>query len=203
MGTQTTFSFGGKLSIPSPEVFQKAKEGNPLWYQLLEKANEAFAKLPGNAGIYPDPAGNGATLEQVWLTHTQFGIVPYCLLAHPLPSEQTGRISRLSEVPPGELVQVLKDIQAKAGLISSVLLYHDGETGHCINLKRYDGAEDRFIYHDPWPEKSLLCLENNPAGIDARPVGGNWSITSGELEKIIFAAMVQPVIWGSLKGWMR
>ncbi len=161
--------FSGVPTTPAPEVFERARSSNPQWYQILEEAYAQFAAAPENAGIYADPKGGGATIEQIWLVHTLFGIEPYCLLARALPAASTQRISRLVNCTATQIVESLKAIQAAEGAVNVPLAYHDGTTGHCIRISAYDGARDRFVYHDPWPERSLLAKENNAAGIDAQP----------------------------------
>src|SRR5215471_16131142 len=84
--------------------------------------------------------------------------------------------------------------------IASPILYHDGHMGHSVTLLEYDKNTLRFTYHDPWPGHSLLCKEYNAAGVDAQPQNGYWSITSAELEKVIFAAFVQCPLWSEYLG---
>jgi hypothetical protein len=192
--------FGGVPAIPSPEVFENARKNNPTWYQLLEKAYGEFANRPENVGVYADPKGKGATLEQAWLVFTLFGVEPYCLLAHKVPQNQTSKISRLVPSTAGEVIDTLKKIQSGEGGIHQSTLHFDGKTGHNIVVTSYDEKRDRFIYHDPWPLKSLLCRENNMADVDAQPEGTRWSVTSEELERVIFASMVFPHIWARLQG---
>ncbi len=64
----------------------------------------------------------------------------------------------------------------------------------------YDNHESRFTYHDPWPGESLLCRDFNAAGVDARPKGGYWTISSDELERVIFAAFVRRPLWSEYMG---
>lgn len=192
--------FSGMPNTPAPEVFEQARRRNPGWYQILEQAYAQFAARPENAGIYADPKGKGATIEQIWLVHTLFGIEPYCLLERPLPATSTRRIARLVNCKAAQIVDSLKAIQAAEGGVNVALAYHDGKTGHCIRITDYDAARDRFVYHDPWPERSLLAKENNAAGIDAQPEGTRWSITARELERIAFAAFVFPSQWARVRG---
>jgi hypothetical protein len=192
--------FSGVPATPAPEVFERARSSNPEWYQILEQAYAQFAARPENAGIYADPKGGGATIEQIWLVHTLFGIEPYCLLARPLPAAATQRISRLVNCKAAQISDALKAIQAAEGEVNVPLAYHDGKTGHCIRITAYDSERDRFIYHDPWPERSLLAKENNPAGVDAQPEGTRWSVTAQELERVAFAAFVFPSLWARVRG---
>jgi hypothetical protein len=169
---------------------------------MLEQGYTEFAKRPENAGIYADPStGAGATVEQVWLFFTTLGILPYCLLAYPLPEDQTNRITRLIRYTPEQVVAALKKIQSAVGSIDATTLHYDGTTGHCISIISYDEERDRFIYSDPWPLKSLLCKENNMANVDAQTEEGNrWSVTAKELESVIFASLVFPEQWARAQG---
>jgi hypothetical protein len=77
-------------------------------------------------------------------------------------------------------------------------LVNDGRSGHAIKVV---GTEepDRFVFHDPWPGRSLLCGENNTAGIDVEERADHkWEISDGDLEKVIVAAFVQPRLWEAL-----
>jgi hypothetical protein len=192
--------FSGVPTTPASEVFERARSNNPAWYKILEQAYAQFAARPENAGIYADPKGGGATIEQIWLVHTLFGVEPYCLLARPLPAAATQRIARLVNCKAAQIVESLKAIQAAEGAVNVPLAYHDGMTGHCIRITAYDGTRDRFVYHDPWPERSLLAKENNAAGIDAQPEGTRWSVTVRELERVAFAAFVFPSQWARVRG---
>jgi hypothetical protein len=192
--------FSGMPTTPAPEVFEQARRNNPEWYQLIERAYAKFAALPENAGIYADPKGGGATIEQIWLVLTLFGIEPYCLVARPLPAASTKRISRLVNCKATQIIEALKTIQTANGEVNVPLAYHDGKTGHCIRITDYDSARDRFIYHDPWPERSLLAKENNSAGVDAQPEGTRWSVTAQELVRVVFAAFVFPSQWARVRG---
>ena len=200
MPQESPVLFGGVPTTPSPEVFGNARKNNPAWYQILEKAYAAFAARPENAGVYADPKGKGATLEQSWLVFTIHGVEPYCLLARPVPAEQIGRITRVVRQTPAELVQALMRLRDADGAINATTLHYDGKTGHCIRPTAYDASRDRFVYHDPWPERSLLCTENNMAGVDAQADGTRWSVTAKELERVIFASFVFPQDWARLQG---
>lgn len=192
--------FSGVPATPAPEVFEHARSSNPAWYRILEQAYAQFAARPENAGVYADPKSGGATIEQIWLVHSLFGVEPYCLLARPLPADATRRIARLVDCKAAQIVGWLKAIQAAEGEVNVPLAYHDGKTGHCIRITAYDAARDRFVYHDPWPERSLLAKENNAAGIDAQPEGSRWSVTARELEQVAFAAFVFPSQWARARG---
>ena len=192
--------FSGVPTQTASEALEGARSRNPAWYRIMEQAYAQFAARPENAGIYADPKARGATIEQIWLVFTLFGIEPYCLLTRPLLAASTQRISRLVPCKPAQIIETLRSIQAANGEVNVPLAYHDGKTGHCIRITAYDSARDRFVYHDPWPERSLLAKENNPAGVDAQPEGTRWSITAQELERVAFAAFVFPSQWARARG---
>ena len=199
MTTTSEPLFGGMPAIPAPEVFERARRSNPAWVQALEQGYAQFAARPEAQGIFPDPKGGGATIQQIWMFFTLFGMRMYCALARPLADARTSRIERLVNSTPKEVVQWLQSLQLTTGALGVVTAYHDGATGHCIRLVRHDVVRDRFVYHDPWPERSLLAKENNPAGIDAQPEEGRrWSVTSAELERVIYAAFFFPIQWARL-----
>ena len=198
-GEESEPRFGGSPVIPPPEVFADAREKQPAWYRLVAHAYERLAADPTRAGVHADPRGRGATIQQMWLVFTLFRIETYCMLARPLPVASTERITRLVTCTPAELTGVLEQIHAATGSIGVTLAYHDGKTGHCITVTAHDPRRGRFVYHDPWPARSLLAQENNPAGIDARPEGTRWSVTAEELERVAFAAFVFPHQWARVR----
>jgi len=191
--------FGGSPVIPPPEVFEKARENQPPWYKALAQAYEQFVADPENA-VYADPKGRGATIQQTWLVFTLFRLEMYCLLARPLPAASTERITRLVNCSTSDLIDVLKQIHVATGSIAVTVAYHDGKTGHCITVHAYDAQRDRFIYQDPWPARSLLAKENNPAEVDAQPEGTRWSVTAQELERVAFAAFIFPHQWARVQN---
>jgi hypothetical protein len=189
---ETRLLFGGFAAVPPPEVFSEAQRKNPLRHRVLEEAYRRFAQAPENAGVYADPEGKGATVEQVWLFFAVLGVEATLLLARPMPADQITRVKTVVRCSPAELIQRLKDESAAERPFAVTTLHHDGVTGHCITLFGYDPARDRFTYHDPWPARSLLCRENNVAGVDAQPEGSRWSVTSEELARVIYASFLLP-----------
>jgi hypothetical protein len=82
-------------------------------------------------------------------------------------------------------------------------MYYDGEIGHCIAIMDAHPEGAQFAYHDPWPGRSLLCNENNHAGIAAESLGVTnlrfpdrsvevpvWGISGADLAKIVVAVFV-------------
>jgi hypothetical protein len=124
-----------------------------------------------------------------------------CLLAAGKPSVATEAIERVIKANPKELTKTLSNILSLGSNVAVPVLYHDGNIGHCITLLKYNAETSRFTYVDPWPETSLLCKEYNAAEIDAKCVDKQlWSITSTELEKVVFAAFVFQHFWAEYNG---
>jgi hypothetical protein len=205
MENETEPTFGGSPTIPPPEVFERAQQNNPEWYKIIYKGYEQFAQRPENAGIYAVPGtGSGATIQQMWLLNLALsGIETYCLLARPLSAAATERVTRRVDCSATQLVQWLAALQKADNSVVASLAYHDGRMGHCITLESYDPERDRFIYYDPWPERSLLVKENNAAGVEALAEAGPrrlWSVTAQELERVVFATFLMPWQWARIQN---
>jgi hypothetical protein len=76
-----------------------------------------------------------------------------------------------------------------------ITLVFDGEIGHCIMVTGLQKDSDRLVIWDPWPLRSLLCSENNIAGVAAELLPSDddspfWSISAEELSKVIYATFV-------------
>jgi hypothetical protein len=192
--------FSGDPTIPPPEVIEEARRQQPAWFRILEAAYTQIARRPENAGQYADPAGKGATILQISRVFELFGAAPFCVLTRTLPAKQTDGIARLVQRSAAELVEALRRIQARVGELNVPTLHHDGKTGHCIRLVSHDAGADTFLYHDPWPARSLLAEENNRAGVRAQPSGTRWTVTGAELERVLVACFVFPHLWLRAEG---
>lgn len=200
MGGSSEILFGGILETPSQDVFDAARARWPLWVERFYAGYKEFAARPENVDVWPQPGEKGATVEQVGLFQTYvFGTECYCVLARPMEDSNHARLHRVVRCSPLEAVDTLKEIQSKSGHITASTLHYDGHTGHTVLIREYDEGRDRFVYHDPWPAKSLLCRENNIADVDARPEGRYWSVTAKELQRVIFASFVLPQYWARLQ----
>jgi hypothetical protein len=200
MNENNEILFGGAIrSIPKIPEF-KVSEGRAQWFVLLEEAFIKFTSYEENRRLYGDP-NKGATLEQAWRTNGLFtGKEPVCLLATGKPAVPTDAIDRVVKLSPKQLTEVLAEMFKLFNKLAFVMFYHDGNMGHCITLLGYDSDTSRFIYHDPWPETSLLCAEYNAAGVDAKREARGWSITDSELERVIFASFVFRNYWAEYMG---
>lgn len=71
-----------------------------------------------------------------------------------------------------------------------VALVFDGETGHCILLRGVERRTGRLIYWDPWPLRSLLCIESNKAGVSAQLVPSGeffWTLDPDSMTRVLCA----------------
>jgi hypothetical protein len=187
--------FGGAV-IPPPEVFAQAEAGNPTWYKVFSAAYDQLAARPDNEGKYARRDGKGATIAQTARLFELVGIVPYFILTRRLPDAHVAALERLERRSPRELTRLLARLRQAEGQLGGITaLYHDGATGHCIRLTDYLPDEDRFVYHDPWPARSLLCEENNKAGVKAEPRGSRWSVTREELERVLVGVFMFAAHW--------
>ncbi len=185
----------GPSALKIPEF--KKPEGLPMlpiWVGVIEGAIFKLTSTEEGKHLYGDPQKGIITLEQAWrVSGLITGKLPVCLLATGKLAQpvEIRRAKKLKEMDPQQLVSTLADILKLSDNTAVQVFYLDGKIAYSITLLKYDANTSRFIYHDPWPEGSLLCKEYSAAGIDAQPEGyNNWSITAAELEKVIIAAFV-------------
>jgi hypothetical protein len=152
-------------------------------------------------GIEPQ---KGVTFDYAWFMMRIMCKLSICLFAIGRPSVATTATTGVKKMTPRQIVDALSYILKLADNPYSNTLYYDGKIGHCITLVRYDTLSSRFIYQDPWPNTSLLCKENNSAGVDAKRVGKQlWSINDNELEKVIFASFLDQNSWSKYTGYSK
>ncbi len=82
-------------------------------------------------------------------------------------------------------------IDGKPEIEPFCLMIYDGlQVAHIITS--YTIWENELQFQDPWPGNSLLCKENNMAGVNARRsnvIKPGWRITSEEFQRVIYAAI--------------
>lgn len=164
-----------------------------------------FRIYMGNGGILD--VSKGATLEETWLGLQLLLRQPLtCLINAQQPLQPNGRITRQLFLQPNELVEEFRrmfpvqlnpknDIQGQMtrwGELSRsyLTLVYDGKVGHCVSFVGTNNKRDSFIYFDPMPSRSLLCQENNQAGVSAELANDKewfWVIPADQLERVIYA----------------
>ncbi len=129
---------------------------------------------------------------------------PYTLLVSSAqPGQPYERVVRKAFLAPAEITRALRLALQLHGPFMT--LSFDGRTGHCILMRAEDRDTGDFLFHDPWPGRSLLCVENNEAGVDARldPNGAGWLITPSDLEKVVFAVVMDTDVWEAIAADLR
>jgi hypothetical protein len=185
--------------LGDPAVAVATPVENPPWFQAQEREFQDLTATEEGSRLYGDPA-RGATLAQVWRTHAWLnGYFPVCLLVAGRDRElSTSAIAEKYIEEAGRVLELLHHGFTLADHIFFQTLVYDGRSGHAIRLVGSEDS-DTFIFHDPWPGRSLLCSENNAAGIDASErAERRWAIGDNDLEKVIVAAFVQPRLWAEL-----
>ena len=194
--------FGGVGVLPAKVAeFKRPQPGErPKWLEVLEQAFVQLTATEEGKQLYGDPE-KGGSVEQVWRTNGLLtGKLPVCLLSTDQPAVTTDAIDRVIKMTSAQVVQTLAELFATGEKVAFSILYHDGHLGHSVTLLEYDSTNQRFTYHDPWPGDSLLAKDYNAAGVDAQPKDDYWSVTSAELEKVIFAAFVLRALWSEYVG---
>jgi hypothetical protein len=190
-------------SRTAEDVAPEIRPSGPPWWQAMEQAFFHLTSTEENRRLYGDPQ-KGATIEQAWRTRILIsGRPPVCLVAEDRPPVSTRMITRVHGLTADALVQALQQMLASGSSKESQVFYHDGSRGHSITILGYDTGNRTFTFMDPWPGRSLLCAENNPAGIDARPSPTQpklWTITADELQRVIVVAFVEPAMWVNHTG---
>jgi hypothetical protein len=188
-GSRSEIVFGGA----------RPAAGTP-WWRILEAAHVEMAKDPAHRELYGDP-NKGATLTQAWRTTQLFGVpAPVCLLAMGQDRIAAAGIDTVIMVPKKELVSLVCTALNHHARSAVQLFVFDGRTGHAVTAFAADAGCAGLSFHDPWPGDSLLSKAYNAAGVDVRPVGDLWHITSADLERILVAAFISPGIWASVSG---
>jgi hypothetical protein len=193
--------FGGRGRGSRLETKVRPRSATPSWWEILEEAFFQLTSTADGRALYGDP-NKGATLEQAY--RAQFaisGVDQVCLLATGRPRAGTASIPRTVLLSPTALVETLARAFTLDPHGAAQLFVYDGRSGHSITLLGHDAATKSFTYHDPWPGRSLLCEEQNAAGVAAQPAeDGRWRITAKELNDVIFAAFIWPTVWADLTG---
>ena|SRR5215472_1719920 len=160
----------------------------------------------------------GLTVEEMWLTtELQLGQQFICVV-----NEATGQpMERIERKVVGDADAVvgaaLEYFQSKAGVRRNPIaaLVSDGEFGHCISLADTDPDGTCFAFFDPWPGRSLLCAENNAAGVEAVSLGQTklrfpegrsvametWQLSREELSRVMVALLIPMSQWAGLEAY--
>src|SRR5215210_982766 len=194
--------FGGAIPVGTQSVEVRDPSGKLQWWQILEQAFLQLTSTEEGRAKYGDP-NKGATLEQAW--RAQFalaGIQQVCLLAtNGRPPRRTADIPQTVRLPPPQLVETLARLFTASSTAVQTFVLLDDRNGHCVVLLGHDPSTRSFVYHDPWPGRSLLCRENNAFGVAAEPAEeGRWRITEAELGTVISAVFMFPTDWADLTG---
>lgn len=167
------------------------------------------------------PIDQGLDLEASYFVAQILAQAPLvCLLNKEKEDISTPRMARVRHLPPGKLIASLQQsyvdrldtskpindqIKRQYGTFGQVdrsgestqfysTLVYDGETGHCIILIGVEQGSGRLVLWDPWPLGSLLCYENNIAGVDAQHVlsgeEGYWTISVEEMVRVLYAVLI-------------
>lgn len=160
--------------------------------------------------------GRGHTMEEAWLSYElSLGEQFMCVVNSAAPAQPMERIERKIVCDAAETVETaLMYFWHKAGERRRPMtaLVTDGEFGHCITLADADPAGNRFAFYDPWPYRSLLCEENNAAGVKASSLGKTklhfpdgrtanletWQLSREELTRVLVALMIPMRQWTEL-----
>jgi len=148
----------------------------------------------------------GGSLEELFLMLQLRIAAPItCLLNSDQPEQPIARITRLRRLRAREIWSELQLYYANPklhrpnpdrpmGVAPIQTLVYDGtRVAHGIlSLMIWD---NELHFQDSWPEVSLLCAENNSAGVAAQKSNlatNSWRISADEFQRVVFAAFLPP-----------
>lgn len=144
----------------------------------------------------------GVTIEELWLT-SQLELGPsMCLISDTHASEPLAKISRKQVVDPEHLVTSLQHWLARPGAVCGAFVSDGDAVQHVIYPHGIDNRTGAVRYEDPWPGRSLLCRENNAAGVAAieDPTElGNWLLAPDDLRRVLVAVVMPMAEWNALR----
>jgi transposase InsO family protein len=102
-------------------------------------------------------------------------------------------------LPPGEIVRILVVAAPRRERFACPAAVRVGpHRGHAITIVEVAGGS--VLFHDPWPESSLLAADRNELGIDAQRDGERWRISTDELGRCVQALFMSPEILAEMQG---
>lgn len=141
----------------------------------------------------------GSSIEEAWLgfqLSTRAGA--RCLMSTEFADQPSGRISRKTLLQSDTFVTSLRRWMAHPRSACHAMVRTGSGTGHSILLLGFDADSSCFRYWDPWPVRSLLCAENNTAGISAIPDTsrpGLWLVPPADLRLNLAAVLLREQTW--------
>jgi hypothetical protein len=145
-----------------------------------------------------DPS-KGAPLDVAWHSMWEIAGPTYCLCVEGSDLGEIERIPYRAVLPAHEIVGLLAQAFRRRTPIRCVAHVRlSPRRGHTVTVLAVD--DDGTLFHDPWPEGSLLRDGENELGIAAQPARGGWHVTLHELERCLHAVFVEPFVLAELQG---
>jgi hypothetical protein len=143
--------------------------------------------------------GRGMTLEEMVLSaQLLLRQSVMCLIARAYADQPSSRIPRKRYVEADKLALLLAhNLRNWEGAAIQALVY-DGQSAHSIVVTGTSTAGEEIRYRDPWPTRSLLCADQNAAGVDAVADSvhlGEWLISTEDFARVLVAVVVSERIW--------
>jgi hypothetical protein len=175
-------------------------------------ASVAYALMPDVAPVERSPdiyapsvlregdPSKGNPLDVAWALKWDIAGPLYCLVVEGTDAGPTERIPYLAEVSVDQLVGILVAASSRRErFLCTASVRITGHSGHSVTIVRVD---DRgVVFHDPWPEGSLLAAGRNELGIDAHHDSDGWRITTEELARCVQAVFIAPHVLAETQGY--
>lgn len=176
---------------------------------VLELANFDVARLIPLYKEYKAQGGNahmeadGQTLYEAWASSQLFLRKKFSVLMNEkMPMQSIGRLSRITLLESKGIIETIvpcllshisdtPELNRQHETISALI--YDGSFGHAISLEYFLPDSQSIVFWDPWPDRSLLCVENNSAGVAAqawRDEKRLWVLSCEEFTRILYAIIL-------------
>lgn len=195
--------FGGSamLATDYPRDAEDVQDSSEFarWSRAESEAFYRLTRDPVMRQRYGDPE-RGATLAQAWRNAGRYPLpTPACLVRTGVPGIVTSDIDTVVRLSAADLTRAVHEILAHGVGHMIQLFTFDGRTGHCVVGVRGDDTGIEFF--DPWPDDSLLAAPHAVANVHAQPTpDGAWRLTDAELELVLVAAFIPPLLWAQVCG---
>lgn len=186
---QKFYHWVGTVWVNGPDVPTSAEELAGFDIASLIPEYHAYIAAGGQLDLE-----HGLSMQQNWLMAqltAQATLV--CVINTLQPPQPTDRITRIFNLNGDGIIEMLRQLfRAKPDLMMSAGVYDGDAIAHVITLQGV-AATGNILFHDPWPGRSLLCQENNSAGVSAELAPGEshvWMLPSGSMAAVIHYVLV-------------
>ena len=187
---QEFFQWVGSVWVDRNEVPTSAEELAGFDIASLIPEYRAYIAAGGQVDME-----HGLSIQQVWLMGQLTAGAPLvCVINTLQPPQPSKRVTQLFPLNGNGIIEMLRQLfQATPGLLMTTGVYDGDAIVHVITLQGMDAETGNILFYDPWPGRSLLCEENNSAGVAAGLAPGKanvWMLPPESMASVIHFVLV-------------